>query len=204
MVFSRSPSKSKWALSKWGLNFTCLQVATIAYNWSRFATRVSLTFVVQKAIKMRTIAAKFQSVPLSPHLSPHLDFHEDLPPGLKISSEIEHFKRDWTFQARLVSRFPETSEIEKKMHSRSTAWEKKHSPPTPQKNHSRLKLSFLVWNFHSRLKISTLGLFFQRPERGPKRKEQKKHSWLKIAFRIQSLIFQCCLSRLYFSIPWRR
>ena len=63
----------------------------------------------------------------------------------------------------------------------------KKSFPHARKNHSRLKFSFSVWKFHSRLKISISGLVFRRPERGS---EWKHHSRLKMSFRIESLIFQ--------------
>ena len=43
----------------------------------------------------------------------------------------------------------------------------------------RLKFSFSVWNFHSRLKISIPGPVSLRPERGP---DWKFHSRLKTSF----------------------
>ena len=48
-------------------------------------------------------------------------------------------------------------------------------------------MSFLIWNFHSRLKITNPGpcLVFLRLERGS---DWKKHSRLKISFRIESLM----------------
>ena len=52
----------------------------------------------------------------------------------------------------------------KKNQSRSDAWKK--NSPTHGKNNSRLKCSFSVWNFHSRLKTSILSLVFLWPERG--------------------------------------
>ena len=48
--------------------------------------------------------------------------------------------------------------------------------PHARNFHSRLKFSFSVWKFHSRLNISIPGPAFLRPERGP---EWKFHSRLK-------------------------
>ena len=58
--------------------------------------------------------------------------------------------------------------------------------PHARNFHSRLKFSFSVWKFHSRLKISIPSPVFLRSERGT---EWKFHSGLKISFRIESLIF---------------
>ena len=81
----------------------------------------------------------------------------------------------------------EGPEIEKS-HSRSDAWKKKKTFSHARKNHSRLKFSFSVWNFHSRLKFSIPGLGFLRPE-SQRGSEWKNHSRLKISFCIESLIF---------------
>ena len=65
--------------------------------------------------------------------------------------------------------------------------------------HSRLKFSFSVWKFHSRLKNSISGPVFLRPERGP---EWKFHSRLKISFRIESLIFSILPLEIEFFQSW--
>ena len=77
-----------------------------------------------------------------------------------------------------------------------TTKERKDRVPHARKNHSRLKFSFSVWNFHSRLKFSILGLVFLQPEGlGMK----KPLSIVKSSFRIASLIFFNIASRDRFS-----
>ena len=95
---------------------------------------------------------------------------------------------------RFTHGVPEGPEIEKN-HSRPNAWK---TIPHARKNHSRLKSSFSVSNFHPRLKYSISGLVFLQSERGSEWKnilEWKCHSVLKAWF------LQYCLSRLNFFNP---
>ena len=62
----------------------------------------------------------------------------------------------------------------------------KKIPPRTKKTHSRLNIPFLVWSFHSRLRISIPGLGLLWPERGS---DWKNLSRLNFSFRIESLSF---------------